>query len=117
MSFLEGDQPQVLVAGSGANGIEIYNQRQTTAVIQTLFFEHVTLHILNAVIGIPASYSVVMKSAGLRQFEAMRESADVPSLDGYRGFTMFAPTDDAISSATSQTLSTSLVDVWNNHVR
>ena len=115
-SLLESDKYQVIAMGNSASGIEIYNQFKTTAVLNTYTFQHVTLHIINAIIGIPGSYSFGTKFMGLTQFVGLQNASGATNLDSQHGMTIFAPTDDAINAARPQMSSLSPATVFANHV-
>lgn len=114
---LESGSPQVIACGVGPRGIEIYNQRQPTVVLATYLHDNFTVHVLNAVMAIPASYSTAMKTIGLTQIDALRIIAGGPDLDDASGFTLFAPTDDAFVSASAEVSTLSPRSVFDDHVR
>lgn len=115
-AFLESDKFQVIAMGNSANGIEIYNQFRTTAVVNTYTYQHLTIHILNAVIGFPGSYSFGAKFMGLNQFSALESTSGSPDLDGQHGMTIFAPSDDAFDPVKAQVASLSPSSLFANHV-
>lgn len=107
----------MIALGNSANGIEIYNQYQTTAVLNTYIFQHVTIHVLNEIIGIPGPYSFGANFMGLNQFEMLQNISGIPDLDNQDGLTVFAPSDNALIAAKAQVASSSLSTIFANHVR
>ena len=114
MTFLESNEPQVLICASGPNGIEILNQLSAN-VLETHVMGNMIVHVLDAILGIPGSYSEIVKDNGLDQFEAFRSAVGGTPLDNLSGFTAFIPIDDAqnISGLAS---SSNGVEIFKNHV-
>ncbi|PSR75400.1 hypothetical protein PHLCEN_2v9158 [Hermanssonia centrifuga] len=115
-SFLENDESQVIACGSSVAGFEIYNQLTTTAVLSTTTFGHVTIHTLNAIIGMPGTYTFGENLLDISSFDSVRSSAGVQPIENSHGITIFAPEDGAFTNAKSQLSSTSPQAVFNNHV-
>ncbi len=115
-SFLENDESQVIACGSSVAGFEIYNQLTTTAVLSTTTFGHVTIHTLNAIIGMPGTYSFGENLLDISSFDSVRSSAGVQPIENSHGITIFAPEDGAFTNAKSQLSSTSPQAIFNNHV-
>ena len=96
--------------------MEIYNQFRTTAVMDTIVTENLTMHVLDAVIGMPGTYSFGVQFMSLNQFGALRNASGVSDLDSEHGMTIFAPSDDAFDAARTQMASESPAGVFANHV-
>lgn len=118
MSFLENNDPQVIACGIDTNGIEIYNQFVTTTVLGTMQYEHVTIHVLDAVIGVPGPFSFLEEDAGFdfHSFVSLQNASGLIEFDEQSGMTVFIPEDTAFAAAENET---EYVDSWtlfNNHV-
>lgn len=115
---LENDEPQVIAFAAGTNGtIEVYNQVQTTTVLNSYAYLNLSIYEVNEIIGFPGSYSYLIESYGLSDLDAMRSAGGASSLDGAQGYTLFAPLNSGFDAAKSTLSSLSPADVWNNHVR
>ncbi|KAJ7594913.1 hypothetical protein C8J56DRAFT_1023368 [Mycena floridula] len=123
LSFLEADKPQVLACGvpRSPGGIEVYNQAQTTNVLNTIFRPdlQLTIHIINHHIDLPLTYSTLIQVLAVKQFSNTQISAGISNneLDSDQGYTIFAFTDDAWSRDTNNGHLSSLnaSNIFNNH--
>ncbi|KIP12240.1 hypothetical protein PHLGIDRAFT_327588 [Phlebiopsis gigantea 11061_1 CR5-6] len=114
---LENDEPQVIAFAAGTNGtIEVYNQVQTTTVLNSYAYLNLSIYEVNEIIGFPGSYSYLIESYGLSDLDAMRSAGGASSLDGAQGYTLFAPLNSGFDAAKATLSSLSPADVWNNHV-
>lgn len=116
VAFLEGDESQVIACGHSVAGFEIYNQLTTTAVISTTTFQHVTIHTLNAIIGIPGTYTFAAGLVDMTQFQTLQQSAGAAPVENAHGITIFAPEDTAFNTSKSQLANVSPEALFGNHV-
>lgn len=118
VSFLEADRSQVIACGSSVAGFEIFNQLTTTAVISTATFEHVTIHTIDAIIGIPGTYAFAAGLVEMAQFLSVQQAAGAAAVANARGISVFAPVNSAFngSDITAKLSSVSPLALYNNHV-
>ncbi|KAJ3535182.1 hypothetical protein NM688_g7014 [Phlebia brevispora] len=116
MSELEGDESQVIACGHSVAGFEIYNQLTTTAVISTSTYGHVTIHTLNAIIGIPGAYTFAASLVAMSSFQQLQQSANAAPIENAHGITIFAPVDTAFNDTKTQLSSLSPAALFDNHV-
>lgn len=114
-TFLENDEPQVLICSSESGGISFVNQAAN--VTATYVYQNIIVHALDAVLGIPGSYSDVIRNSSLEEFEAFRiASGGVPLNETY-GFTAFIPAGHALDVAQPALSGPDKNQLYNNHVR
>ena len=116
LSFLEDNDPQVMACGIDINGIEIYNQQASTFVQASMQFQHVTIHVIGQVIGIPGTFSFLVGDAGLSSFVALKNASGVTDFDEQVGMTAFVPDDNAFAIANNETGPMDPSVLLNNHV-
>ncbi|KIP12239.1 hypothetical protein PHLGIDRAFT_327582 [Phlebiopsis gigantea 11061_1 CR5-6] len=115
---LQSGTHQVLVCARGADGsFAILNQVHMPTVVLTGTTSSLVIYEIDAIIGLPPSYSISTVTLALNGVEALRAVAGAPSLDNAQGYTLFAPTDAAFGFAgLSPSNITDPGQVWNNHV-
>lgn len=116
MVLLPNDEAQVIACGLSSNGWEIYNQQITTIVQQTLLYEHVTIQVVNAIIGIPGTITSTMQDFGLTKVQGLMTSLGVGNLGNSPGITVFAAEDAAFGRDSSQIALASPLIMFENHV-
>lgn len=116
MVFLPGNTSQVIIASVTSNGFEILNQPAVTNVSKTLLFEHITIQVVNNIIGIPGTVQNAMQAAGLDKFEGLESSTGFERLFSDPGLTLFAPDDAAFGRDTPQIELANQLTLATNHV-
>ena len=115
--FLEDNSPQMMVGAVTPNGFEVLNQQQPTFVLQTLQYEHVTVQVINAIIGIPGPFTATINAVGLAQLATLQAAAGFDTdLDTTLGLTVFAPLDDAFTAAHDEIFNATATSLFTNHV-
>lgn len=114
---LENNSPQMIACGVSSNGFEIFNQRITTLVLQTFGFGHLTIHVTNAVVGMPGKFSFTVADFGANQFANLQTNAGFTQFDSQVGMTAFVPVDNAFAASQDQIENTTSVALFKNHVR
>jgi len=119
--FLEGGRPQVVAWATRDDGrTHVLNQRNDLAVVSTASYGNLTLWIVNHVLDIPenlentiptnrnslSNFESLLSSAQLSYYNSTtNQTSDITFFDafneGYRGFTLFSPTNDAVQAASS----------------
>jgi uncharacterized surface protein with fasciclin (FAS1) repeats len=119
--FLEGGRPQVVAWATRGDGrTHVLNQRNDSTVVSTASYGNLTLWIVDHVLNIPENLQATIPTDNnsLSDFESLLRSAqlgyynsttnqtsDITFFDafneGYRGFTLFSPTNDAVQAASS----------------
>lgn len=116
MVQLEKNDPQVIVSSVTSNGFEMFNQRVTTLAISAFIFEHVTIQVVNAIIGIPGSFSFTVQDFGVDMFQSMMSSGGFTNMNGVAGMTVFVPIDPAYTANRTEIAAVSPLSLSNNHV-
>ncbi len=116
VSFLENNKAQVFACGSSVAGFEIYNQLTATAVVSTTTFGQLTVHVLNAIMGIPGTFTDEAENYSLNSFISLQQSGSDKTVESSNGITLFVPGNDAFTTAKAQLASLSPQSIYNNHV-
>ncbi|KAI0086170.1 hypothetical protein BDY19DRAFT_364707 [Irpex rosettiformis] len=117
ITFLENNSPQMIAGAQSSNGFQIVNQAQDTFVLQTFQYEHVTVQVINEIVGIPGPFTATIHTAGLTTLANLQAAAGYGTgLDTAIGLTVFAPFDDGFEAVREQIANTSATSLLNNHI-
>lgn len=138
---LEGNKPQVVAWSIREDGkTHVLNQRNDSTVVNSTSFGNLTILVVDHVLAVPenfedtiptnadslTAFEAVLRDATLSFYNATTDDTDDVSFfdafnEGYRGFTLFSPNNDALGAA-NQTLEsfsdnrTAINNILFNHV-
>ncbi|TFK48001.1 hypothetical protein OE88DRAFT_1665006 [Heliocybe sulcata] len=132
MSLVQlGGKDQVLAWSRMSNGnITILNQNTAVSVSQQTQYQNIHINVVDAVIDVPGDLQAALASNNLSSLSTILSSVQASNgqgsllsvlNDNMQGFSLFAPTDAAISAVQSQlsssgTDSSSLMTLLGNHI-
>ncbi|TDL21231.1 FAS1 domain-containing protein [Rickenella mellea] len=123
VTFLEGNKNQVVAWQNSTSGkVTILNQNTPVTVLNSTQVGNLTVLVVDGVIDLPGSLEAALTANNLTGLKTVLQTTGLLNpLSTIHGFTLFAPSDEALAAAQSQlttlgsnaTLITNLVD---NHV-